>query len=544
MDNGKQVVLKTNRSNTLKNLSSNANAVNAAKNEPGLTIQRAAFTPKLLSPGDLPVLQQFVGNRIMQRMLAANDVHDAGIAKPEENRTGMPDWLKDGLECFSGLDLAKVRVHYNSDRPVKFGALAYTMGTHIYVAPGQERHLPHEGWHVVQQMQGRVSPTFQLKGVGISDDQTLEREAEEMGRQAELSAQLVPKVKSFDPAINSNRHPSLTASSGAVQRMTIKIEGRDDQDDFQGTEESIATYLGETPVAMDTVDLIVTDDLKLWGHMTSERMGNLTFEQLAAQLIAKGYRGCEQIRLIGCNDPSNPIEAPKRLWNALYQQLSQIILQGHQPEVPPIYATKGKLHTGSKGLPPEMHWYVVENLLPEEKAIEQEYNKKYGVEWLKYHTKKTKYRREAGDFVEKLLEKFAPKSQGLANKAVAELVKEAARELAAESRGEYNEETAIKLAQGLGREFAEEFIKSTEPIDKTRMVKSIYSKWIRESRLKKNFKSRIRRANDEKKKQIRELYDRKQVATAEYSSIFRLNQQMQWEWNPDAWVCYDGKTNS
>ncbi|MEM7041075.1 MAG: DUF4157 domain-containing protein [Bacteroidota bacterium] len=35
-------------------------------------------------------------------------------------------------------------------------AHAYDQGTDIHIGPGQEKHLPHEAWHVVQQKQGRV----------------------------------------------------------------------------------------------------------------------------------------------------------------------------------------------------------------------------------------------------------------------------------------------------------------------------------------------------------------------------------------------------
>lgn len=38
------------------------------------------------------------------------------------------------------------------------GALAYARGNDVHLAPGQERHLPHEAWHVVQQREGRVAP--------------------------------------------------------------------------------------------------------------------------------------------------------------------------------------------------------------------------------------------------------------------------------------------------------------------------------------------------------------------------------------------------
>ncbi|MDD3246407.1 MAG: DUF4157 domain-containing protein [Methanosarcina sp.] len=97
------------------------------------------------------------------------------------NNTGMPDNLKAGVENLSGIDMSDVRVHYNSDKPAEVGALAYTQGTNIHVAPGQEKHLPHEAWHVVQQAQGRVRPTLQMKDISINDDVGLEQEADVMG---------------------------------------------------------------------------------------------------------------------------------------------------------------------------------------------------------------------------------------------------------------------------------------------------------------------------------------------------------------------------
>lgn len=98
------------------------------------------------------------------------------------NRTGLPDHLKAGIENHSGFDMSDVRVHYNSSQPAQLNALAYTQGTDIHVAAGEERHLPHEAWHVVQQKQGRVQPRFQLKGKQVNDDPELEREADGMGK--------------------------------------------------------------------------------------------------------------------------------------------------------------------------------------------------------------------------------------------------------------------------------------------------------------------------------------------------------------------------
>lgn len=102
----------------------------------------------------------------------------------KENRTGMPDNLKSGIENLSGFSMDDVQVHYNSPQPKQLQAHAYAQGSNIHLAPGQERHLPHEAWHVVQQKQGRVQATMQAKGVGINDDPGLEREADVMGAKA------------------------------------------------------------------------------------------------------------------------------------------------------------------------------------------------------------------------------------------------------------------------------------------------------------------------------------------------------------------------
>ncbi|MFN8747101.1 MAG: DUF4157 domain-containing protein [Pseudanabaena sp.] len=100
------------------------------------------------------------------------------------NETGLPNELKAGVENLSGYSLDDVRVHYNSPKPAQLQALAYAKGTEINIAPGKEDNLPHEAWHVVQQMQGRVTPTKHHSGVEINDDLKLETEADVMGEKA------------------------------------------------------------------------------------------------------------------------------------------------------------------------------------------------------------------------------------------------------------------------------------------------------------------------------------------------------------------------
>lgn len=102
------------------------------------------------------------------------------------NNTGLPDGLKNNVESLSGYSLDNVRVHYNSSKPAAVQAYAFTQGTDIHIGPGQERCLPHEAWHVTQQMSGRVSPTTSIGGVAVNDNAALEHEADVMGARAAM----------------------------------------------------------------------------------------------------------------------------------------------------------------------------------------------------------------------------------------------------------------------------------------------------------------------------------------------------------------------
>lgn len=115
-------------------------------------------------------------------------IDNAVTAQRKENKTGMPDNLKSGIESLSGHDMSDVNVHYNSLKPAQLNALAYAQGNQIHLGPGQEKHLPHEAWHVAQQKQGRVQPTVQVKGTAVNNNPMLEQEAEVMGARANTSA--------------------------------------------------------------------------------------------------------------------------------------------------------------------------------------------------------------------------------------------------------------------------------------------------------------------------------------------------------------------
>lgn len=120
----------------------------------------------------------------LQDMADKFSARDHQLMQKKENNTGLPDNLKSGMEQLSGQSLDHVKVHYNSKKPAALQAHAYAQGSVIHLASGQEKHLPHELGHVVQQTQGRVKPTTSVGGMSVNDDASLESEATVMGEKA------------------------------------------------------------------------------------------------------------------------------------------------------------------------------------------------------------------------------------------------------------------------------------------------------------------------------------------------------------------------
>lgn len=174
-----------------------------------------------------------------QRMLGRIVQPKTDAPPVKTNQTGLPDQLKAGIESLSGISMDNVTVHYNSARPAHLQAHAYAQGTDIHIAPGQERHLPHEAWHVVQQAQGRVKATTQMKdGIDINADVELEREADVMGDRAAHSnaseAGLAPRIGTKEtPGIPTAQLYEAKASQKKeiVREITKKWKGAISKDD-------------------------------------------------------------------------------------------------------------------------------------------------------------------------------------------------------------------------------------------------------------------------------------------------------------------------
>lgn len=163
---------------------------------------------KISEVGPQHVLNNGYGHAVVQSMSFLNqnvqlkkDHQEENIqlkqegGSSKENNTGMPEHLKSGIENLSGVSMDGVKVNYNSEKPAQIQAHAYAQGTDIHVATGQEKHLPHEAWHVVQQKQGRVQPTMQMKNkVNVNDDKELEHEADVMGVKAFQFSDMSPQA--------------------------------------------------------------------------------------------------------------------------------------------------------------------------------------------------------------------------------------------------------------------------------------------------------------------------------------------------------------
>jgi len=167
----------------------------------------------------------------------------APIQKKEKtNNTGLPDQLKTGIESLSGYSMDDVSVHYNSKKPAQLQAHAFAQGNQIHLAPGQEKHLAHEAWHVVQQKQGRVKPTRQLKAkININDDEKLEKEADVMGaktlqtnissvKNSEISQRNGFDSKHPRPNIQFKTLIQLNQEQSVIQRVIHLDESNEDLD--------------------------------------------------------------------------------------------------------------------------------------------------------------------------------------------------------------------------------------------------------------------------------------------------------------------------
>ncbi|NQZ64452.1 DUF4157 domain-containing protein [Crocosphaera sp.] len=163
----------------------------------------------------------------------------SGTAKQRRiNYTGLRLDLKTGMEHLSGYNLDHVRVHYNSTKPGTVDAEAYAQGYDIHLARGQEKQLPHELGHVVQQMRGQVEANGSIRGMALNDATKLEEEASWLGNtallrnaayQRESETKSPTSVDSTQPLMNG---PIIHRGAPIQRVLRLKSKADINDDDF------------------------------------------------------------------------------------------------------------------------------------------------------------------------------------------------------------------------------------------------------------------------------------------------------------------------
>ncbi|WP_187430347.1 hypothetical protein ROLI_027530 [Roseobacter fucihabitans] len=188
---------------------------------------------------------------------------------------GVPHDLRSGIETLSGVSLDGVKVHRNSPRPAQLRAHAYAQGRDIHIAPGQERHLPHEAWHVVQQAKGRVRATTSEQGQPINDNPGLEHEADQMGARA-LSHKAAATPSNALQRVPRQRMPVQRVYAGLDRMGKARV---DQQADVDYAQKALAFELGMAPLimtnpavnmAIDGILLNIKNIVDAWAVHTSQ----------------------------------------------------------------------------------------------------------------------------------------------------------------------------------------------------------------------------------------------------------------------------------
>ena len=208
------------------------------------------------------------------------------------NQNGLPGNLKSGIEQLSGYSMDDVKVHYNSSQPAQLQAHAYAQGKDIHIAPGQEKHLPHEAWHVAQQKQGRVKPTLQMKtGVPVNDDAGLENEADVMGAKAvQLAKMPLPHaVRNKQSEIGIiTQLVEQTPSSAPTQQINVEKKTLTAiQIEIQNLKQNLSTFIplnSEYKKRVEQFDSIMKNQEPTWEQFVKDKgKVNLLIDSLSKE---------------------------------------------------------------------------------------------------------------------------------------------------------------------------------------------------------------------------------------------------------------------
>jgi Domain of unknown function (DUF4157) len=169
----------------------------------------------------------------------------------------LPDAVRGKMEAALRSDFSGVRVHVGPQAQ-RIGAIAFTVGSDIYFAPGRyqpdtiegQQLLGHELAHVVQQRANRVRNPLNTE-LAVVQNHSLEAEADRLGRHAATfrahgrsaagNAIMQRSAAMWGLASHPGR-PSRGSHRSVVQRMDMELT---DFSETGGREGKIVTLMGE-----------------------------------------------------------------------------------------------------------------------------------------------------------------------------------------------------------------------------------------------------------------------------------------------------------
>ena len=295
----------------------------AAKFKPKTSDQPlSSRQPKVTDGGPLP--HNLAGT---PRVVAERDRNAArfGPVLQPAAPGGLPPALRSGVEALSGVSMEGVQLRQNSSEPGRIGALAFAIDPEIHLAPGADRHLPHEAWHIAQQRQGRVQATGDLGGAAINADQSLESEADHMGQRAltatQSTTQFVRKNTAKRPVLQGLFNITLHEVEG--QWVVATIAYLRDSSQTTGGPHVTPNSLFVHQVKMMLTGKSFVDGFNALKSLYSERLAVFRLrpdprKNRIADLATKSFEELSEI------DPST---VPPPAWVPVLQQLALAYIQ-------------------------------------------------------------------------------------------------------------------------------------------------------------------------------------------------------------------------
>ena len=147
------------------------------------------FTTQMQGEDEEELLQ---GKFVSQLHADTEPVSTPGGEPAHDDKTGLPDDVRQGMEEAIGGNFSSVQFVTESKKAEEVGALAFTQGKNVEFAPGQFKPdttaglelIGHELTHVDQQEKGTVEPTMEIGEMLVNDDKSKETEADDKGKAA------------------------------------------------------------------------------------------------------------------------------------------------------------------------------------------------------------------------------------------------------------------------------------------------------------------------------------------------------------------------